>query len=73
MSSNLRETASVTHTECYNVVVDAELQSYSFWARSFSPLSSVVECDIIDQTYVMSDQEPVKQVDTSVVVPDCMH
>ena len=25
--------ASVTHSECSNVVVDAELQSCSFWAR----------------------------------------
>ena len=33
--------ASVTHSECSNAVVDAELQSYSFWARPFSPLSSV--------------------------------
>ena len=32
-----------------------------------------VECDIIDQTWVMSDQEPVKQGDTSAVEPDCMH
>ena len=38
-----------------------------------SPLFSVIECDIIDQTWVMSDQEPVEQVDTSMVEPDCMH